>query len=72
MFQLEIIDLIILYTDFETSISLYNDYTSKKLYNPDKNTWDLEAKNGHLEVVEYLHKNRKKGCTTTANGLDIQ
>jgi hypothetical protein len=63
MFPLEIIDLIILHTDFETSITLNNEYTSKKLYNPDKNTWNLAADNGNLEVVKFLHRNRKEGYT---------
>jgi hypothetical protein len=66
MFPLEIIDLIILHTDFETSIRLNNEYTLKKLYNPDKHSWYWAAYKGHLEVVEWLHKNRKEGCPTWA------
>jgi hypothetical protein len=66
MFPLEIIYLIILFTDFETSITVGNEYTSKKLYNPQNHTWNLAAKNGHLKVIEWLHKNKKEGCTTDA------
>jgi hypothetical protein len=69
MFPLEIIDLIILHTDFETSIRLNNEYTSKKLYNPDKNTWYWAAKNCHLDIVEWLHFNRKEGCSKYAMDL---
>jgi hypothetical protein len=54
MFPLEIIDLIILFTDFETSINLCNEYTSKKLYNPQNHTWNLAAMNAHLEVAQFL------------------
>jgi hypothetical protein len=27
---------------------------------------DFAAGNGYLEIVEWLHKNRKEGCTTDA------
>jgi ankyrin repeat protein len=30
---------------------------------------DFAAGNGHLNVVKWLHKNRKEGCTTTAMDL---
>lgn len=28
-----------------------------------KNAMDLAAANGHLDVVKWLHENRKEGCT---------
>ena len=34
-----------------------------------KNAIDWAAKSGHLEVVKFLHENRKEGCTTSAMNL---
>ncbi|KAF2074856.1 hypothetical protein CYY_003844 [Polysphondylium violaceum] len=34
-----------------------------------KNAMDLAAQMGHLEIVEFLHLNRKEGCTTNAMDL---
>jgi hypothetical protein len=28
--------------------------------------YELAAENGHLHVVEWLHENRREGCTTVA------
>jgi hypothetical protein len=69
MFPIEIIDLIILLSDFKTSITLVNDYTSKKLYNSKVNTWDNEAQNGNLDIIKWLDKHNKQGCTNWAMDL---
>jgi len=42
-----------------------NCVTNKK-YNKEIHTWNWAAKNGHLEVVKWLHENRKEGSTTKA------
>ena len=65
----EIQDKILLYTDFETAPKAGNEYCIKKLYDPKKHTWKWACKNGHLDVVKFLHKNRTKGCTTYAMNL---
>ena len=31
--------------------------------NDGKETWNACAKNGHLEIVKFLHENRSEGCT---------
>jgi hypothetical protein len=69
----EIIDEIILRTDFQTAISLNNKYAIKKLYDPKKHTFDFAASEGHLEILNWLHENtdkvlrpdgaRTEGCT---------
>ncbi|KAH9097890.1 hypothetical protein LEN26_016920 [Aphanomyces euteiches] len=30
---------------------------------------EMAAKNGHLDVIQFLHANRTEGCTTSSNGL---
>jgi hypothetical protein len=59
----EIIDEIIIRTDFQTAITLHNEYAIKKLYNPKIHHWEWAAKYGHLEVIKWLHVNRTEGCT---------
>ena len=63
---IEIIDEIIVRTDFLTAIRLKNDYAIKKLYKPYTHTWNWAAGHGHLDVVKFLHENRTEGCTTWA------
>jgi hypothetical protein len=76
----EIIDEIILRTDFQTAILLNNEYAIKKLYVPKKHTFDFAASEGHLEILKWLHKNtvqknkknirnpreKTEGCSTDA------
>jgi ankyrin repeat protein len=72
----ELIDYIFLLTDFETCIN-YKDNISniiiKKLYDKNIHTWNWAAKNGHLNVIKWLHENISKDinyednlCTTWA------
>lgn len=44
----EILSEIFLRTDFETCVSVGRYYEAKKLFNPDKHTWDWATENGHL------------------------
>jgi hypothetical protein len=52
-----IIDEIIIRTDFQTAISLHNEYAIKKLYNPKLHTWIWASFNGHLKVIKWFHEN---------------
>src|SRR6476661_2624364 len=38
----------------------------KKLYVESIHTWNWAAMNGHLNVIKWLHENKKEGCTTRA------
>jgi hypothetical protein len=62
----EIIDEIIVKTDFLTAITLQNEYAIKKLYNSKEHTWSWASRNGHLEIIVWFHKKRIEGCTTYA------
>ena len=57
----ELIDKIYMYMPFEKVVSL-SKFVSLKLYNKTVHTWKWAAENGHLEVVKWLHEN-KKDCT---------
>jgi hypothetical protein len=50
------------YLDFEELV-VVGSSRAFELYNPNKHTWNWAVKNGHLEVVKWLHFNRTKGCT---------
>ena len=62
----EIEDKILLQLDFDKVVHLENYYTTMKVYNPKIHTWSWAASNGHLDVIEWLHLNRKEGCTRDA------
>jgi len=38
----------------------------KNLYDKEVHTWNWAAKNGHLEVIKFLHENTSQGCTKYA------
>jgi hypothetical protein len=52
----ELIDAIILHTDFQTSVTLGNEYTSFKFYIPIIHTWNWAAENGYINVIKWLHQ----------------
>lgn len=59
----EIIQLILQYLPFEELVAFDIDFEFivHKKYNPNLHTWRWAARNGHLEVLEWLHLNRKIG-----------
>jgi hypothetical protein len=58
----EILEKIYLNLPFEKVVTL-SQYVASKIYDPDKHTWHWAVQNGHLEVIKWLHENRKEGCT---------
>lgn len=68
----ELKSLIFLQTDFETCVKNKLPYEAKKLYNSEIHTWKCMAANGHLDIIKWLHENRKEGCVVEAmNGATI-
>ncbi len=64
MLSLDIINIIIIKTgDLSVAISTFPT-SAYKIYN--KDSWNWAAKNGHLDVVKWLHTNRIEGCSTDA------
>jgi hypothetical protein len=69
----EIIDQILLNTcDFNLSVILQREFVVKKLYKSKIHTWNWASKNGNLEIVEWLHENKKEGCTSDTMDLASQ
>lgn len=65
-FPIEIIDLIILFTDLKTAISLGNKYAKRVYkYNPLFYTWYKAARDNNFDVILFLHKNKIKGNTSS-------
>ena len=63
----EIIDrILVIHNDFNTAVSLKNEYVIKKLYDKNKHTWNWAAENGCLDVVKWLYTNTSKGNVTRA------
>lgn len=55
----EIQDIIYEYLPFEENVRLGNEYVARKLY---KEKIHRAAMNGHIEVIKWLHINKKEGC----------
>jgi hypothetical protein len=58
----EILEKIILYTDLPTAIIIGNKYCINKLYNDQ--SWISAVENNQLEVIKWLHCNKKNGYKT--------
>lgn len=62
----EIIDHILSYLPFELLVILGDNYVVKKEYISKVHTWSWAARNGHLCVIKWLHRNKMEGCTQDA------
>lgn len=60
-------EILCLTNDFNLVCSLHCDFYTNYAYNhinkKEQCTWDYAAENGYLEVIKWLHANKKVGCT---------
>jgi len=48
---------------FIASVAMKRNEEANALYNPEVHTWNWAARNGYLSVIQWLHENKKDGCT---------
>lgn len=56
-------DILVETKDIELSCGMNDEYAIKKIYDPFLHTWNYAAKHNYLELIKWLHVNKKEGCT---------